>query len=62
MKNKFSVKIILNAGSVEKVFNTKMDFRKFVVVTADGLPYKMIIDLIRTGTSLLFPHNVVKDH
>ena len=24
-----------------------MDFRKFVVVTADGLPYKMIIDLIK---------------
>ena len=47
MKNKFSVKIVLNANSVEKVFNTNMDFRKFVVVTADGLPYKMIIDLIK---------------
>ena len=30
-----------------KVFNTNKDFRKFIVVTSDGLPYKQMIDLIK---------------
>ena len=47
MKNKYSVKIVLSADTVTKVLNTNPEFRKFVMVTADGLPYKIIIDLIK---------------
>ena len=47
MKNKFSVKIVLADGTVTKVFNENEEFRKFVVVTADGLPYKAMIELIK---------------
>ena len=47
MKNKFSVKIVLTANNVTKVFNPDKEFRKHVVVTADGLPYKVMIDLIK---------------
>ena len=37
MKNKFSVKIVLTANNVTKVFNPYKEFRKHVVVTADCL-------------------------
>ena len=47
MKNQFSVKIVLSDKEVKKVLNTNQEFRKFIVVTADGLPYKVMIDLIR---------------
>ena len=47
MKNKYCVKIVLSGETVTKVFNDNEDFRKFVVVTADGLPYKAMIDLIK---------------
>ena len=49
MKNRFSVKIRLSANDVSKVFNINQDFRKFVMVTADGLPYKVMIDLIKNS-------------
>ena len=32
---------------MEKVYNSNPDFRKHIVVTADGLPYKVMIELIR---------------
>ena len=46
MKNKFSVKIILNGTSVKKESIVDESFRKHIVVTADGLPYKIMISLI----------------
>ena len=49
MKNKFSVKIILDGDKVTKVFNENIEFRKFVVVTADGLPYKAMIELMKNA-------------
>ena len=49
MKNKFAVKIVLSGNTVKKIINPNEDFRKFVVVTADGLPYKMMIDLIKNS-------------
>ena len=55
MENKFSVKIILKDGTVTKVINENSAFRKFVVVTADDLPYKAMIDLIKK-TPILVLH------
>ena len=46
MKNQFSVKIILSGTSVTKAFVPDESFRKHIVVTADGLPYKIMISLI----------------
>ena len=46
MKNQFSVKIILSGTSVTKGFVTDESFRKHIVVSADGLPYKIMISLI----------------
>ena len=31
------------------MFNEDPELRKFIVVTADGLPYKIMIDLIRNA-------------
>ena len=47
MKNKFSVKLVLSENTVTKVINSDPEFRKFVVVSADGLPYKALIELIK---------------
>ena len=47
MKNKFAVKIKLSKNCVTKEYNPCPEIRKFVVVTADGLPYKIIIDLVK---------------
>ena len=49
MKNKYSVKIVFKNGKVTKVLNENEQFRKFVVVTADGLPYKVMIELIKNA-------------
>jgi hypothetical protein len=49
MKNNYSVKIIVSANNVTKVFQTSKEFRKHVVVTADGLPYKIMIELIENA-------------
>ena len=46
MKNKYSVKIVVRDNKVTKVLNTNKEFRKHILVTADGLPYKIMIDLI----------------
>ena len=51
MKNKFSVKIILDGDKVTKVFNENIEFRKFGVVTADGLPYKAMIELRKNANT-----------
>ena len=53
MENKFSVKIVFDGEKVSKEFNTNKDFRKFVVVTSDGLPYKAMIES-RMYTLVLF--------
>ena len=50
MKNKCCVKIVLTGNQVTKVLNDNPEFRKFIVVMADGLPYKLMIDLIRNVT------------
>ena len=47
MKNTYAVKIVITANSVIKVYNSNPDFRKHIVVTADGLPYKVMIELIK---------------
>ena len=47
MKNIFVVKLVLCEDSVKKVFNDDPEVRKHIVVTADGLPYKMMIDVIK---------------
>ena len=47
MENKFSVKIVFDGKNVSKELNRNKDFRKFVVVTSDGLPYKAMIELIK---------------
>ena len=47
MKNKFSVKLVLSDNTVTKIINSDPEFRKFVVVSADGLPYKALIELIK---------------
>ena len=49
MKNNFSVKLVLSEKKVEKVFNDDPEFRKFVLVSADGLPCKVLIDLIKNA-------------
>ena len=49
MKNKFSVKLVLTAKKVTKVFNDDPEQRKFIVISADGLPYKVLIDLIKNA-------------
>ena len=46
MKNQFSVKIIFSEQNVKKVFLQDDTLRKHIVVTADGLPYKIMISLI----------------
>ena len=47
MKNKYAVKIILGENTIEKKVNTSDECRKLIVVIADGLPYKLMIDLIK---------------
>ena len=47
MGNKYSVKIVFEGDKVTKVCNESKQFRKFVVVTCDGLPYKAMIELIK---------------
>ena len=47
MKNKHSVKLKFTEKEVIKIFNEDPELRKFLLVTADGLPYKVIIDLIK---------------
>ena len=47
MENKFSVKIVFDGDKVSKVYNSNKEYRKFVVVTSDGLPYKAMIELIK---------------
>ena len=47
MKNKFAVKIKLSKNCVTKENNPCPEIIKFVVVTADGLPYNIIIDLLK---------------
>ena len=47
MKNTYSVKIVLSGNKVTKVFDEDQNTRKFIVVTADGLPYKIMMDLIK---------------
>ena len=46
MKNQYSVKLVINGTNVQKVLITNESFRKHIVVTADGLPYKIMISLI----------------
>ena len=46
MKNEFAVKIVITGNSITKNFVEDETFRKHIVVTADGLPYKIMIDLI----------------
>ena len=46
MKNKFAVKIVISGNTVTKCFVDDESFRKHIVVTADGLPYKIMIALI----------------
>ena len=45
-KNQFSVKIIFSEQNVKKVFLHDDTLRKHIVVTADGLPYKIMISFI----------------
>ena len=47
MKNKYSVKLCFEKGKISKKINENPEFRKFVVVTSDGLPYKAMIELIK---------------
>ena len=47
IKNKYPVKIELSEAGITKVYDENEEFRKFVVVTADGLPYKIMIDLLK---------------
>ena len=48
IKNKYPVKIKLSEdGIITKDYDYNEEFRKFVVVTADGLPYKIMIDLLK---------------
>ena len=47
MKNKYDVKIVVSKNNVEKVLNEDEIVWKFVVVTADGLPYKAMIESIK---------------
>ena len=49
LKNHYSVKIMISANNVTKVLQTDKDFRKHIVVTADGLPYKVMIELIENA-------------
>ena len=46
MKNEFSVKLVVTGKRITKNFVEDESFRKHIVVTADGLPYKIMIDLI----------------
>ena len=46
MTNQCSVKLVLDETSVRKEFVQDKSFRKHIVVTADGLPYKIMISLI----------------
>ena len=47
IKNKYSVKLVFSGDNVTKILNSDDTYRKFVVVTADGLPYKALIELIK---------------
>ena len=46
MRNKYAVKLVLSDNNVTKSVVDDESFRKHIVVTADGLPYKIMIDLI----------------
>ena len=50
IKNEYSVKIDLSDKKVKKTLNTNPQTRKFIVVTADGLPYKVMVELIKKCT------------
>ena len=47
IKNRYPVKIKLSEAGITKDCDDNEEFRKFVVVTADGLPYKIMIDLLK---------------
>ena len=47
MTNTYSVKIVISENNVKKVFDKDGKGRKFIVVTSDGLPYKIIMDMIK---------------
>lgn len=49
MKNNYPVKLVFSDKKVSKILNDDPEVRKFVVVSADGLPYKVLIDLIRNA-------------
>ena len=47
MRNRYSVNLVFEGGKVTKVCKESKQYRKFVVVTCDGLPYKAMIELIK---------------
>ena len=47
MNNIFGAKLVFDGETVIKEVSDDGDSRKFIVVTADGLPYKAMIELIR---------------
>ena len=47
MKNKHSVKLKFTEKEVIKIFNEDPELRKFLLVSADSLPSKVFIDLIK---------------
>ena len=47
LKNKFPIKLRFSDKKVEKIVNDDPNLRKFILVTVDGLPYKILLDIIR---------------
>ena len=47
MRNKFFTKLVIRGEEIVKVVNTDKSERKWIMVTANGLPYKILIELIK---------------